>query len=60
MNLPYTMTVDQAASAVLDFTPKVVIPYHYRGKGMISDLHRFKSLVSKNKDIEVKFLDWYQ
>jgi L-ascorbate metabolism protein UlaG (beta-lactamase superfamily) len=60
MNLPYTMTVDQAASAVLDFTPKVVIPYHYRGKGMISDLHRFKRLVSKNNDIEVKLLDWYQ
>ncbi len=60
MNLPYTMTVDQAASAVLEFTPKVVIPYHYRGKGMFSDLQRFKHLVSKNKDIEVKLLDWYK
>jgi L-ascorbate metabolism protein UlaG (beta-lactamase superfamily) len=31
MNLPYTMTVESAASAVLDFTPKTVFPYHYRG-----------------------------
>ena len=59
MNLPYTMTVDQAASAVLEFKPKVVIPYHYRGKGMISDLQRFRHLVSENNAIEVKLLDWY-
>jgi len=60
MNLPYTMTVEQAASAVMEFKPKVVIPYHYRGKGMISDLQRFKHLVSKNNAIKVKLLDWYQ
>jgi len=59
MNLTYTMTVEQAASAVMEFTPKVVIPYHYRGKGMISDVQHFKHLVSKNKAIEVKLLDWY-
>jgi len=60
MNLPYTMTVEQAASAVMEFKPKVVIPYHYRGKGMISDVQRFKHLVSKNNAIKVKLLDWYQ
>jgi len=31
MNLPFTMTVEQAASAVNEFKPGVVIPYHYRG-----------------------------
>jgi len=30
MNLPYTMTVEQAASAVRDFKPKIVYPYHSR------------------------------
>jgi len=55
MNLPYTMTVEQAASAVLEMKPKVVFPYHYRG----SDVEKFKQLVSENKDIEVKVLDWY-
>lgn len=59
MNLPYTMTVDQAASAVLEMAPKVVIPYHYRGKGGFSDLEKFKSLVSKNHDIRVELLAWY-
>ena len=32
MNLPYTMSVEEAASAVLDFKPKIVYPYHYRGQ----------------------------
>lgn len=56
MNLPYTMTVESAADAVLDFKPKVVYPYHYRG----SDVEKFKQLVNKaNKNITVKLLDWY-
>ena len=59
MNLPYTMTVEQAASAVLEMKPKVVFPYHYRGTEGMSDTKKFKSLVSKNKDIEVQQLKWY-
>jgi len=38
MNLPYTMTEDQAASAVREFKPKIVYPYHYRD----SDVGKFK------------------
>ena len=60
MNLPYTMSVEQAASAVLEFKPKVVFPYHYRGTEGFSDVEKFKRLVSKNKDIEVRLLDWYK
>lgn len=60
MNLPYTMTVDQAASAVLEMKPQVVYPYHYRGQGGFSDIERFKELVSENKNIEVRFLEWYK
>ena len=59
MNVPYTMTVDQAASAVLEMKPKIVIPYHYRGKGGFSDLEKFKSLVGQNNEIQVKLLPWY-
>lgn len=60
MNLPYTMTEKSAASAVLDFKPKKVYPYHYRGKGMISDVNAFKNEVnSKNSDIEVVLFNWY-
>src|SRR5579864_7954305 len=31
MNVPYTMTPEEAADAVKAFHPKVAIPYHYRG-----------------------------
>jgi len=60
MNLPYTMPVDAAASAVLEFQPKTVYPYHYRGTEGLSDIDKFKSLVEAgNKDIKVTQLDWY-
>ena len=60
MNLPYTMTVESAASAVLDFKPKQVFPYHYRGRPDVSDVEMFKKLVDAgNQDIEVVQLDWY-
>ncbi len=60
MNLPYTMTPESAAAAVLEFKPKQVYPYHYRGRPDISDINQFKKLVQeKNKKIEVIQLDWY-
>jgi L-ascorbate metabolism protein UlaG (beta-lactamase superfamily) len=60
MNLPYTMTVESAADAVLEFKPQQVYPYHYRGNPDVSDVAKFKDLVSKgNADIEVIQLDWY-
>jgi L-ascorbate metabolism protein UlaG (beta-lactamase superfamily) len=59
MNLPYTMDVPAAADAVLEFKPKVVFPYHYRGKGGMSDLDQFRTLVAKDPTIEVRLLEWY-
>ena len=60
MNLPYTMDIHQAASAVLEFKPKVVYPYHYRGKPDMSDTEAFKKLVnSKNSNIDVRLRNWY-
>lgn len=60
MNLPYTMDINQAASAVLEFQPKIVYPYHYRGSGGYSDVAAFKKLVStKNNNIEVRLKNWY-
>jgi L-ascorbate metabolism protein UlaG (beta-lactamase superfamily) len=56
MNLPYTMDINQAASAVLEFKPLIVYPYHHRGQDIIA----FKRLVtSKNKRIEVRTRQWY-
>ncbi len=60
MNLPYTMTEESAANAVLEFQPKQVYPYHYRGRPDVSDVNKFKELVNNsNSEIEVVLLDWY-
>lgn len=56
MNLPFTMTVEQAASAINEFQPGVVIPYHYRGKEEMSDIDAFEKLVAGAK---VEKLTWY-
>ena len=60
MNLPYTMDFNTAADAVLEFKPKVVYPYHFRGKDGFSDVEAFKALVfDKNPEIEVRNRIWY-
>ncbi len=59
MNLPFTMTVEAAADAVLAFKPKIVYPYHYRGRGGMSDIGKFKRIVARDPSIEVRFLAWY-
>lgn len=55
MNLPYTMTEEQAADAVREFKPGIVYPYHSRG----SDIEKFAELVGKDSDVEVRLRDWY-
>lgn len=56
MNLPYTMDINQAASAVLEFKPSIMYPYHYRG----SDVEAFKKLVNQgNRNIDVRLKEWY-
>jgi L-ascorbate metabolism protein UlaG (beta-lactamase superfamily) len=60
MNLPYTMDINQAASAVSEFKPKVVYPYHYRGSEGLSDVAQFKKLVNEAApDVEVRLRQWY-
>ena len=57
MNLPYTMTPDEAADAVKVMHPTVVIPYHYRANPA-TDLNVFKSKLD-GSGIEVRLLEWY-
>jgi L-ascorbate metabolism protein UlaG (beta-lactamase superfamily) len=60
MNTPYTMTVAKAASAVQQFRPKVVYPYHYRNAdGTFADLELFRRLVSTTAGVEVRRRNWY-
>jgi len=60
MNLPYTMSVEEAVDAALAFKPKVIHPYHYRGQNGFSDVHKFKQMVEeKDPNIKVDLLDFY-
>jgi L-ascorbate metabolism protein UlaG (beta-lactamase superfamily) len=54
MNLPYTMTPEEAADAVRAFHPKVVYPFHYRG----SDPEVFKKALD-GTGIDVRLRNWY-
>lgn len=60
MNEPFTMTIQQAASAVLEFNPKIIYPYHYRNRNGFTDIEAFKKIVyERNKNIEVRTRNWY-
>jgi L-ascorbate metabolism protein UlaG (beta-lactamase superfamily) len=60
MNLPYTMDIYEATSAVIEFKPAIVYPYHYRGKNGLSDVAAFKEMVeSETEAVEVRLRDWY-
>ena len=58
MNLPFTMDAKAAASAVAEFAPTYVYPYHYQGRdGGTQDPAEFAALVGDA--VEVKMGDWY-
>ena len=60
MNLPYTMPVEAAADAVIEFAPDKVYPYHFRGQDGKADVEKFRSLVNEaNDNIEVELANWY-
>ncbi len=60
MNLPFTMTVDQAADAVSTFKPGIVYPFHYRGGEGLADTAKFKELVNASSSkVDVRLRNWY-
>ncbi|GGL62763.1 MBL fold metallo-hydrolase [Wenxinia marina] len=59
MNLPFTMTAEQAAEGVNAFAPAYVYPYHYRGQdGGTQDPEGFASMLQEG--IEARMGDWYE
>ncbi|MCB1334764.1 MAG: MBL fold metallo-hydrolase [Roseivivax sp.] len=59
MNLPFTMTAEAAASAVAEFKPKAVYPYHYRGRdGGTQDPAEFARLVGDASQVQLG--PWYK
>jgi len=57
MNLPYTMTAEEAADAVLAFHPRVIIPYHFRSNPP-TDLSAFRQKLAST-GIEVRQVEIY-
>jgi L-ascorbate metabolism protein UlaG (beta-lactamase superfamily) len=58
MNLPFTMDAKAAASAVSEFVPTYVYPYHYRGRDNgTQDPAAFAEMLGEG--IEAKFGSWY-
>ncbi|KIN63430.1 Zn-dependent hydrolase of the beta-lactamase fold-like protein [Sulfitobacter noctilucicola] len=58
MNLPFTMDANAAASAVSEFAPTYVYPYHYRGRdGGTQDPESFAKMIGTGT--EVKLGNWY-
>ncbi len=55
MNLPYTMTPQEAAEAVKAFKPKIVYPYHYKGQ----DTEQFAAALKGTPGVEVRLRNWY-
>ncbi len=60
MNLPYTMTPDEAANAARAFRPKVVYPYHFRSPfdKESGNAEKFAAAL-KGSGIQVVMLNWY-
>jgi len=60
MNLPYTMTPQEAATGAKAFRPKIVYPYHYRFPfdQPNSNPQQFKAALA-GTGIEVRIRNWY-
>jgi len=59
MNLPYTMTPQEAADCVKAFRPKVVYPYHYRDNDPATEPQMFADALKGERGIEVRMRNWY-
>jgi L-ascorbate metabolism protein UlaG (beta-lactamase superfamily) len=54
MNMPYTMTPEEAADAVLAFKPKIVYPYHYSQYNIAVFIGKVLPM-----GIDARALNWY-
>lgn len=55
MNLPFTMTPQEAAACAKIFKPRIVYPYHYKGQ----DTKAFAAALA-GTGIDVRLRDWYR
>ena len=59
MNMPFTMTANDATNAVRAFRPRIVYPYHYReGSSTTTNAAYFKKALGTDLGIEVRLRKW--
>lgn len=60
MNLPYTMTPQEAAEGIKAFAPRIAIPYHYRAPATQANTNpqQFDAALKGGKTL-VCLLEWY-
>lgn len=56
MNLPYTMSIEQAVEGVAAMGPRLVIPYHHRGNDPAEFAEKLRAAGSQT---QVAIVDWY-
>jgi len=60
MNVPFTMSIPDALTALRAFRPKVVYPYHYRNQdGTLTDLNSLKRQLGVDPGVEIRVRKWY-
>jgi L-ascorbate metabolism protein UlaG (beta-lactamase superfamily) len=61
MNLPYTMTPQEAAGAARAFKPKMAVPYHYRApfNKPNQNPQQFERAM-RGSGVKVRLFDWYR
>jgi L-ascorbate metabolism protein UlaG (beta-lactamase superfamily) len=60
MNVPFTMTINEATNAVRAFRPQIVYPYHYRDQnGTLTNASAFKQRLGTDAGVEVRLRKWY-
>ena len=60
MNIPFTMTANDATNAVRAMKPRIVYPYHYRNQGgTTTNAAYFKQALGTDLGIEVRLRKWY-
>jgi len=55
VNLPFTMSPEEAAECIKAFRPRIVYPYHFRG----SNLNILTNALKAEGGIEVRIRKWY-
>ena len=60
MNVPFTMSVTRAASAIRQFRPRIIYPYHFRNSdSTLANFQTLRQQLGTDLGIELRLRVWY-